>query len=173
MMYVLWKTGHFSRTCRDPRAKDPSRKAEWYINKHQEHILQSVQPKQGTSMQQTAQEASATAANTSSDDQTAKTFLSDVSRWSGFQQAIPFTPKETSMMEKVLEDIIEGRLQDTFLLDTGTTVDHFCNENYMINERKSPHPIQVNANVGKQMQNRIADVPGYKTVCSTRKASPI
>jgi len=133
--YCCGNKNHYSHKCRH---KDKIPKDQWYIEK----------VKRGEAEAQTHNQSSSTTSNTNQSSSQSNSNQSLATSWNGahiqFYQA--------------------NEMRNVMLLDNQSTVDIFCNDNYVVNIREVPEKLNLTTNAGVLTTNLKADVPGYGTV---------
>ena len=91
---------------------------------------------------------------TGESDGKASTAGSKGSGWSGFQQATIHAQKEDE----------DEKMKNMIMLDSGTTISLFCNEDLVTDVRESSELLNLTTNAGSKVINKEATVRGFGTV---------
>ena len=146
--YCCGKKGHSADKC---YKRDSIPKEEWYINRLQKQETEKIR-KQQQEEQQLLQVNSNTTNTTNSITTSSNNSDSNTSvlEWSGAH----IIPNETNLQQ----------LNDTILLDNGSTTSVFCNPRMVTNIREVDNPITLQTNGGIMEVGKKALVPGFGEV---------
>ena len=146
--YCCGKSGHAFTDC--PH-KETTPKSKWFVNRNKEvQQYNEICKEIGTHLNTTsnASNASNTADSTSTLTQSTNSQQEDpwhgLHYFSGAQREVP--------------------MEDAILLDSGSSIDLFCREDWLTDVRKRPVTANIGTNAGSLTVNEEGDLSGYGTV---------
>lgn len=142
--FCCGKKGHKSPQCRNKNKP----KSEWAINKTNE--IQHAQTIMTAAATTTPAPAKAPTPPPPEEDKQSA--------------SLPYDWMMTQISEEYCLSQSYNHMRNWILLDSQSSVDHFCNKSYVSNIRKSTATLHLRTNGGVATTNLMADVPGHGTM---------